>query len=608
MRLGRIVPFAFQDIRTLSAFLSAVVLLCSLVAIQVSPASADSVELRASGGADAPVALAKKRSKKEEKANEKLFDKLREEYEGIGEGRPEEKFPALLAFGKAKCEKCVKYLSRLYKSEKNSGIHMNVTYALGEIASKSAIQAIIVFGLPAMEKDVFASESIARALHSNVLDDDAEKWLVKAGLLTPSLRKNKELFQRVLAAVAKFRTKDRFKVLNSELRKTKDESTKVTILEALEGTKSSSVAATAKRLVRDRSLEVQAAALHCLFVQGGKKYNSEYVKALKSRNWKLRVLGLRILSAVKYKKLRTYAVNLLEDAEVKVQIAAVRALMRLGGKESVEALITAMGKADARLQDDMADALARLTHKNIGAFAVQWESCWAVNKQKARSYKYMTPKEYSELLGEKSDSQTLLYHGLRVLSNYVAFVVDTSESMVEEYVPVDEREKKPKSRTEVKGKEKKENKASRMAVAKKELAQVVKGLKSGKKFNLIGFDSVLRDFIQDDLGKEPERLEPVNAATKSKAQTFIDRTKAAGTTHMYDALKAAFSYEDLDTVYLLSDGEPTEKSFGEILDWVRKKNRLRNVRINAIGFDLKEAEKAFLLQLTEENFGVFIER
>jgi len=102
----------------------------------------------------------------------------------------------------------------------------------------------------------------------------------------------------------------------------------------------------------------------------------------------------------------------------------------------------------------------------------------------------------------------------------------------------------------------------------------------------------------------------MDGTTRPAAFAFVDNTKPAGQTYMMNALRTAFAYQDLDTIYLLSDGAPTPSSgsMDEILDYVRRENRLRSVRINAIGFDLDEAEKAFLRRLAGENFGVFVER
>ena len=75
---------------------------------------------------------------------------------------------------------------------------------------------------------------------------------------------------------------------------------------------------------------------------------------------------------------------------------------------------------------------------------------------------------------------------------------------------------------------------------------------------------------------------------------------------MLRALETAFKNEEVDTIYLLSDGAPTppEKAgMKVILERMRKLNRIRSVKINTIGFDLKDKEKEFLRTLADEHFG-----
>ena len=99
--------------------------------------------------------------------------------------------------------------------------------------------------------------------------------------------------------------------------------------------------------------------------------------------------------------------------------------------------------------------------------------------------------------------------------------------------------------------------------------------------------------------------------SRSKALAFVDQARAQGQTYMLKALETAFENDEVDTIYLLSDGAPTppEKAgMKVILERMRKLNRIRSVKINTIGFDLKDKEKEFLRTLADEHFGVFIER
>ena len=146
--------------------------------------------------------------------------------------------------------------------------------------------------------------------------------------------------------------------------------------------------------------------------------------------------------------------------------------------------------------------------------------------------------------------------------------------------------------------------------AKEELKNVLSGVPKNKRMNIIRFESVVTDWIKDDLGKEPKKLVPLQDKIRPRAIDFIDKAIPQGQTYMLAALKTVFGYEDLETLYLLSDGAPTPESgsMEEILRTVKRWNRLRNVKINTIGFYLRPKEKEFLRQLADENFGVFVDR
>lgn len=534
---------------------------------------------------------------------------LKGKFEAAKDEGPEVRFPLILEFASAPCDATVEYLEGFYKKDENPGVLMAVTQTLGRIGSKRAIEVVFSKALPLLHDDAFARQAIAEALE-NRLPEEAEEWVVdnlRKIREIESLRKDEELWKRIVRGLVGFRTEKKFRLLIDELKRPGAPEIKIALLGALEEVRNSQVVAQAKALLRAKEPEVQAAALFCLYYQDSRRNVAAFTRGLRSKDWQVRLASLRILSDMGHKDAVEHATKLLDDPDKKVRITAVRALLKVGGKEAVGALIAAMPKAEDRLLDDIADALARLTGRNLGAIPVQWESWWVQYKDQPGNYQAMSLESYARLLAKEAQKQTLLYYGLRVLSNHVVFIIDTSESMKDEYVPAPAE---GEGRTVVVNPPGGEGTETRMDVAKKELAKVVKHLEEGKTFDIVGFDSVIKDFIPDILGKDPEELERMDGATRERALGFVDSLGPAGQTFLLRALRQAFSYADLDTIYLLSDGAPTPSSgtMEEIVAWVARENRLRNVRINAIGFGLEAERDAFLRELTGENFGVFIER
>ena len=561
---------------------------------------------------------------------EDVFQRVREKFEGQKDQPPEVRIETVKEFAGAPCKLTVAYLGRLYRTEENAGILMEATMALGEIGTADAVQAIVT-GASAkpgaqgtvFAQDAFASNAIANAL-GKTLSPEAEAWFLAGGRQTKILRSNPQLWRQILGAIGGFASLQRIPALLDELQTERDPVLQATILGLLEGEKDPKIAKAALRFLRASDPKVQVAALRCLFHQDAAAYRSQFVTELRSPHVEVRLLALQILARTGDRDAITHAKKLLADPDPRMQVTAIRILARNGGKDVVPALIEKMKTAKGRVMDDLADAMARLSGRNFGPAGVQWESWWTQMKEAPGAIKNLTDEELSLLLGAtKKDTQTLTYHGLRVLSDNAAFIIDTSESMKLEYVPKDERERLGTEEAAAGGgvasaaaakaaeaSRLESAKRTRMEVAKEELAQVVQGLADGKRFNVIGFDSVTRDLIKDGLGKYDEHLETMGPEVRDRARAFIQSVSPQGQTYMLHALKAALAYPEVDTIYLLSDGAPTAASGNtdEILRYLRQENRLRSVRINTIGFHLEPEEKAFLLQLAGENFGVFIER
>ncbi len=547
-------------------------------------------------------------------AAEKAFEVIKKRWDESRDGEIQDRLLTLSEFANAPCSRTVQFLGGLYTSEDNPGIHMEATKVLGKIGTEAAIKYVILEGLPLLSKSSFDVTAVAEALE-NSLDGKAEQWFVRTGLKAQGLRKYKETWRRVLGAVAKFENPLRVNVLVSELLRPgpgTDSEAMVTILESLEEVADRKLVSVATKLLRHKSAEVQTAAMSLLLTQGGPRQRKLFEKGVKSRHWQVRLLSLRTLARLKHKKILKYATNALEDPDRRVQITAVRVLLRRGGKEVLLPLIQRIDAAEGRVKDDILDALTRLTGEDFGPSTFQWEGWWQTKGTNLRTFEMLGADEFAALKQKQQlDQKTVAYHGLRILSNNFTFVIDTSESMMEEYVPITRRQAKSGRTTPVGPAKVTKRKKSKIAVAKEQLKKALYGLPLGKSFDIIRFESDIRDFIRDALGGDAKRLKKLDEPTRTKAIAFVDECRPQGQTYMLKALDQAFANEDVDTIYLLSDGAPTPvetSGMDVILARMRKLNRVRCVKINTIGFHLKTKEKEFLRKLADEHFGVFVER
>ncbi|HEV3029628.1 MAG TPA: HEAT repeat domain-containing protein [Planctomycetota bacterium] len=250
-----------------------------------------------------------------------------------------------------------------------------------------------------------------------------------------------------------------------------------------------------------------------------------------------------------------------------VRVTAVRGLAKSRRRESIEILVERIEKEEGRMLAEIVDALRGLTGKPFGYAPGQWKEWWLGVRED-----FALPEKALAVITSQAGMTT--YHGVPVLSNRMVFLVDISGSM-----------------GEVTGSE------SRIEQSKKELLRVLGQLGKDAQVNMIFFDDRL----------EPWRkvLVPIRQNLR-EAQALIARISPRGSTNIFDALDAAFAHKDADTIYLLSDGDPTNGRIidpDDILHEVRKMNRLRQIVIHTISF----GSSKFMKALAEQNGGRYVE-
>ncbi|MGQ9590993.1 MAG: HEAT repeat domain-containing protein [Planctomycetota bacterium] len=482
-------------------------------------------------------------------------------------------------------------------------------------AAKSFVQN----GVPLLLQDALGADEVGKILR-NRFDDAAEEWIV-ANLLKSAIREKPEVLSASLRAVTRFRTPKRITFLLAELSKASP-AAQVAILEELRPLRDKSVAKGVLPLLRSPDVDVQIAAHEVLSELEGDAYRAHFVKGLKSPQWEIRALSVDALSKMEEKSLVKLASPLLADPDKRVRVSVVQAFLRRGGAEVIEPLFRALDGSDPRVQDDIADALARLTGQNFGPIRAQWESWWVQAKGRPAAYKAMGAEEFAKLKEEDAQRSKTVYFGLRVLSNNLAFLIDTSESMDEAYTPKaktkpGEEDSGSQGKTVVvdpkkaKGKTAKKPTTRKIDVAKRELTQVLSALRDGQSLTVLSFNTIVTDFV-DTLGSASEepKLVRLNASSREAVAGFVKGLKPAGLTNLLGAIREAMEYPEVDTIYLLSDGAPTAgvTDYEELLAEVERANRRRRIKINAISFDPKPEERRLLQALSERNFGVYVER
>jgi hypothetical protein len=352
-------------------------------------------------------------------------------------------------------------------------------------------------------------------------------------------------------------------------------------------------------LMRSRDWKTKEIVARVLGVIGDRRFIKDLVKALKVKDARVRTSILLTLGEMRAEEVSRDVVKMLDDKDWMVRSAAIEALRKIRDPKTFEALLAQMEKEEGLLAEDCAEALGSLTGEDFGRSVEAWRKWWAEHGEAAIAGGAGDAKPPEP---EKPDSSEdgRYYHKLRIKSRRTIFIIDVSESMS---YSNEEFQKKPEP-----------GETSRLDLAKRELRQVIQDYDPKGTFGLIAFHTVVKVWRP--------RIVPATPVMKGDAREWVEDRRATGTTNIYAALETAFRMAGMgitdkyyapaaDTIYLLSDGAPTNRDLSDddterILRAVREWNRIGRMRIHTIG--LKGHDREFMRRLAQENGGTYISR
>ena len=154
---------------------------------------------------------------------------------------------------------------------------------------------------------------------------------------------------------------------------------------------------------------------------------------------------------------------------------------------------------------------------------------------------------------------------------------------------------------------------SKLDAAVWQLKVLLEQLPDGKHFNIV--------FFNNEFDAVFPKLEELNSETRKKAGDFADGLDAYGGTNIYAPLNKALLFENVETVFLLTDGRPYEgvSNPDKFLQKIREDN-VNKIKINTVGvFSItgKEGSEAridkeigikVLKGLAEDSGGTFVQQ
>ncbi len=301
----------------------------------------------------------------------------------------------------------------------------------------------------------------------------------------------------------------------------------------------------------------------------------EQVLALaRSSDAAIKTVGLDLLRELGAAEGVELAWRSVDHKQWEIRSAAYRLLAEVRDVGSIAVLIPRVEKETGRLEQELNEALFRLTGRRFWQRSA-WENWWRQNKA-GHALPALASVTNSGATGS-SGGGTASYFDIPLVSKRTAFVLDVSGSMAAKIGT--------------------DGKRTRLDEAKRQLARAVQDMAEDHFCNLVVYETRIRPVW--------DRLHPAKAKDKAELQAAIEGLRPTGGTNIHDALEEAFRDPDVDTIYLLTDGQPSAGAItdpNELADEVRRWNRVRQIVIHCVAVGM---DSALLKRLAAESGGQY---
>lgn len=259
----------------------------------------------------------------------------------------------------------------------------------------------------------------------------------------------------------------------------------------------------------------------------------------------------------------------LKSKDWSTRISALLALEKIRNKAGIPPIIAQMKSETGRPLEEFAAALERMTGTPLGTDVPRWEEWW---RNKGADFQFAATAERPSTEGPAAKKShfgetKVEFLGIPVTSRRIIFIVDISGSMKELARGI------LKNDTDVGG-----GTMTRIDVVKRELNACIDKLEPEALFNVVVFNESVFTWLNSGMAKMGKK-------TREDGKAYVASREAAGGTNLYDAIKTAFQDPDCDTIYILSDGQPTageQTDPATIRADVAKWNATRHIKIHTI--------------------------
>lgn len=351
------------------------------------------------------------------------------------------------------------------------------------------------------------------------------------------------------------------------------------------------------------TVELALATLPAL--QKDPAWGQDVRRMLETSDEELRTTGLSLLFEMEQGDAVPFAQKQVGAKTWQLRSAAYRYLTKYRDLSSVAVLIERWGKEDGRLAAELSEAL--FVHAGIRCWSRdEWDDWWKKSKVAHALPQWESVKSKKGSGG----GSTAAYYGIPLLSKRSVFLIDTSGSMSARIgttggqpgnQPGGQPGNQPGGRGNRGGNRGGGERGGRTRLdeVKRQLYAAVEKLPDEQLFNIYFYAG------------QPNPMWPqLQKAVGEDRKAVLDRIQktdiGAGGTNIFDSLERAFADPEVDTVYLLSDGEPSAGRItdpNQIAEQVKRWNYGRQVVIHCVAVG---SRSPLLERLAKESGGEYV--
>lgn len=323
--------------------------------------------------------------------------------------------------------------------------------------------------------------------------------------------------------------------------------------------------------------------------EGDETFMMELYAYTQSQDETVRRAAAGALGRMSTRSALTLLHRLLRDDQLPVRLEALDGIDRLRQAASIPKLIASLGDPRDLFTNEVARSLRLLTGLDHGVSRKRWEAWF---DSEGATFQLPTLAETQTLETDRlarkrgaTGGTTASFYGIPIQGTRICFVLDTSGSMSD---PAGGR------RTTAR-----RGSSTRIEVAKQELTGSLGQLLNGVRFNVISFSSDVRSYSKG--------LVDLTPTSRTRAIREIETWNAFGGTALYNGLRRALLDPEVEDVYLMTDGVPTEGDVveeGAIRERVKEMLDGRQVKIHGVAIG---QSSSLLRRLAKDTGGAYTE-